>query len=194
MSSAVSPVTAVWTPGTRPSVSGTSTLRSSRTEFPARGVVAEPGQRQAEGKRVARPDQARCRTVGGRSRWRAASASSRATAARTAARSVAGQVATTIAGDDVLGNSPVIRAASSDCPADDSAAELGFATCIPNAGTASAISSPADMHADSTGRRSTRSTTPVQNLDSPAVASCGRNRMRPRSTRGPSSRSSAGRT
>ena len=88
----------------------------------------------------------------------------------------------------------MICAASSDCEADDSAAELGFATCIPNAGIANATSSPPDRQAASTGRRITRSISPAQNRDSPAVASCGRNGIRPRSTRGPSSWSSAGST
>ena len=88
----------------------------------------------------------------------------------------------------------MICAARSDWLADESAWELGFATCSPSAGTASATSNPPDTQAASTGRRITRSTTPAQNRDSPAVASCGRNAIRPRSTRGPSSRSSAGST
>jgi len=77
---------------------------------------------------------------------------------------------------------------------DASASSLGFDTCSPRAGIASAIRTAADSAADSSGRRSTRSTTAGQNLKPPPAtpprrASSG---MRPRSILGPSNSRTAG--
>ena len=72
---------------------------------------------------------------------------------------------------------------------------LGFETWSDSAGAASATSRPADKMQEMTGRRSTRSITAGQKRESEdSVRRWGRNGIRPRSIRGPSSSSTAGRT
>ncbi len=92
------------------------------------------------------------------------------------------------------GNSSVMRACSDGETTGLRLSELGCETCNPNAGIASATSSAADAMSDSTGRLSTRSTTAGHRRESSPLPRCGRNRIRPRSIRGPSSSSTAGST
>ena len=92
------------------------------------------------------------------------------------------------------GKSVSICCCSADEMRGEGSFEAGKAVCSPSAGTASARSSATEAISESSGRRRTRSTIAGQKRESAPLPRCGSRGIRPRSIRGPSSSSTAGRT
>ena len=195
-SSAVAPVTAVSTPGTRPSVAGTRSFR--RISIARRLAALSPPPVSGSSSDAPSPSGPPLTVNGECAMPRAtASFSSRSSWRCAASRCSSGPAATTNAGSDVAGNAARTRAnvASSGSFFADSALSLGFETRMPSAGSASATSNPAESAHDSAGRRRTRSITAGQKRECVwSLCRCGRNGIRPRSIFDPSSSSTPGRT
>ena len=163
---------------------------------PARGVVAEAGERQSQRERPAVGAGGPTANGG----WATPLARLRAlpggsTASRIAARSPDGQVATTTAGEDVLGNSlrDLRRQLRLAGRGERIRARLGHVHTRAPAPRARPAARPTDRRPAPGGGARGRPARPRSAIRRRS-RSCGRNGIRPRSMRGPRSCSSAGRT